>query len=45
MKVVDKNTGLPVGVFKMIIRDTIGKFISGIVLCLGYIWILIDKDN
>jgi len=26
-------------------RELIGKYISGFILCLGYIWILIDADS
>lgn len=43
--VCDKETGKPLGFWKMFIREVIGKFISGTVLCVGYIWILLDKDN
>ena len=33
------------GFFTMLVRETVGKFISGLVLSLGFIWILIDRDN
>jgi len=45
MKVVDSYTNEPIGLGKMIIREVIGKWISGLVMSLGYIWILIDKDS
>lgn len=44
LKVVDKQ-GVPVGFIKMVLRETFGKIISGLVFSLGYIWILIDEDN
>ncbi|ABR47849.1 RDD domain containing protein [Alkaliphilus metalliredigens QYMF] len=45
MKVVNKYTQEPVGLGLMIIRETIGKFLSGLIFSLGYIWILIDSDH
>lgn len=42
--VVDKQ-GVPVGFIKMVLRETLGKIISGLVFSLGYIWILIDDTN
>ena len=29
----------------MLVREWIGKPISMVVFCLGYLWILIDQDN
>ena len=45
MRVVKKDNQDHLGFFGMLIRDTIGKWISGLVLSLGYIWILIDDEN
>ncbi len=45
MKVVDTYSQEPLGLGKMVIRELIGKWISGLVMSLGYIWILIDKDH
>lgn len=45
MRVVKKDNQEHLGFFGMLIRDTIGKWISGLVLSLGYIWILIDDEN
>ncbi len=41
MKVVDEG-GQKAGVFKVLIRETIGRVVSGIILFLGFIWILFD---
>ena len=43
-QVVDTR-GVRAGFWRMALRETIGKFISGIVLGLGYFWILEDKDQ
>ncbi|MBF8982860.1 RDD family protein [Lutibacter sp. B2] len=45
MSVVNKDTGEKLGFIHMLIREIIGKFISGLILSLGYIWILIDNDK
>jgi len=42
---VVKETGEPAGFGTMLLREWIGKFISGLVFSLGYLWILIDKDR
>jgi uncharacterized RDD family membrane protein YckC len=42
---VNKETGVPLTGGYMFLRETIGKAISGLILSLGYIWILIDKDK
>ncbi len=41
IRVVDER-GQKAGFFKVLIRETIGKLVSGIVLLLGFIWILFD---
>ncbi len=38
-------TGKPAGFCIMLVRETIGKFISGMVFSLGYLWILWDPDH
>jgi len=45
MTVVHKNTGQPFGFGAMFVREIIGKFISGFIFSLGFIWILIDDNN
>jgi uncharacterized RDD family membrane protein YckC len=42
---VVKEDGSSPGLFSMIAREWIGKWISGFIFSLGYIWILIDKDR
>ena len=44
MRVV-KEDGSAAGFFVMLIRELIGKAISGMVLSLGFLWILFDRDN
>ena len=41
MRVVDES-GQNAGFLKVLIRETIGKVVSAIVLLLGFIWILFD---
>lgn len=43
--IVDIDTGNKLSLFLIWIRETMGKYISGFLFCLGYIWILIDKNN
>lgn len=45
MQVVKRETQEPLKFFGMLIRETVGKWISGLVFSLGYIWILIDEKN
>jgi uncharacterized RDD family membrane protein YckC len=44
MRVIDEQ-GQPATFGKMFIREWIGKFISGLVFGLGYLWILLDRDR
>lgn len=39
------TTGKPAGFCVMLVRETIGKFISGMVFSLGYLWLLWDPDH
>lgn len=45
LTVVHKETGAKLSVGHMFLRETIGKWISGLILALGYIWILMDQNN
>ena len=45
MTVVHKETRQRFGFGAMFVREIIGKFISGLVFSLGFIWILIDEHN
>lgn len=44
MQVINED-GSNAGFFTMLIREWIGKVFSSMFLMLGYLWILIDKDN
>ena len=44
-QVVEKLSGKYPGFWRMVLRETIGKFVSGIFLGLGYFWAIWDKDN
>ena len=45
MKVVDKNTGETLGLLRMAFREIVGKWVSGLIFSLGFIWILFDRDK
>lgn len=45
MKVVDKDTKLPIGFWKMAFRELIVKYVSGLFFGLGFLWIVIDSEN
>lgn len=42
---VIKEDGRHAGFFTMLIREWIGKPISGLIFSLGFLWILFDRDN
>lgn len=42
---VVKEDGANAGFLTMLIRETVGRLISSLVIFLGFLWILIDKDN
>jgi uncharacterized RDD family membrane protein YckC len=44
MDVVDEH-GQPASVWRMMLREWIGKFISSVVFGLGFLWILFDRDR
>jgi uncharacterized RDD family membrane protein YckC len=44
MRVV-KESGEGAGFIVMLVREVIGKAISGAIFALGYFWILLDKDR
>lgn len=45
MYVHNKSTGERLGFWSMLLRETVGKWLSGLFLGLGYLWILFDADN
>lgn len=44
MRVI-KEDGRHAGFLTMLIREWVGKWISGLILGLGFLWILFDRDN
>ena len=44
MRVI-QTTGEQASFWRMALREIPGKFVSGIVLYLGYLWVLWDKDQ
>jgi len=42
---VIKEDGSRSGFLTMLLREIVGKFVSGLVFALGFVWILIDDDN
>jgi len=44
-RVVDKLTGREPGLGIMLLREIVGKVLSGIAFGLGFLWALFDKDN
>ncbi len=45
IRVVDKNHGLPPGIGRMLLRETLGKFVSAFFLSFGYFWAIWDRDG
>ncbi len=44
-RVVDKRSGGNPGFVRMLIRETLGKFVSGLFLSLGFFWAIWDPDS
>lgn len=44
-QVVDHLTGGQPGLGKMLLREIIGKWVSGLLFGLGYLWAIWDKDG
>lgn len=42
---VIKEDGTSAGFFTMLIRELVGKAISGLILSLGFLWVIFDRDN
>ena len=42
---VIREDGTPPGFFTMLVRETVGKWLSGLVIMLGYLSIVTDQDN
>lgn len=44
LKVGDEKGNIPT-TGKVVIRETIGKLVSGLILCIGFLWVIWDKDK
>ena len=44
MKVIDRQTGKDLTFTRMLLRETLGKAASGLILMIGFIWIIIDNE-
>lgn len=44
IKVVGPDGGPP-GAVRAFVREVVGKFLSGLILCLGYLWMLWDEKR
>lgn len=45
IRVVRADTGIPVGFWRMALRQVIGQFLSAIICYLGFIWALFDRNR
>ncbi|HTC48686.1 MAG TPA: RDD family protein [Candidatus Aquilonibacter sp.] len=45
LRVADKRNGDLPGIGRMLLRETLGKFVSGFFLGLGYLWAIFDRDS
>ncbi len=45
IRVVDKRQGFNPGLGRMLVREIIGKFVSGFFLGFGYFWAVFDRDG
>ncbi len=45
IKVVDQNTGSRISFLRGFFRDTIGHWVSALPMCLGYLWVVFDKEK
>ncbi len=45
LRVADKRNGSLPGAGRMLLRETLGKFVSGLFLGLGYLWAIFDRDS
>jgi uncharacterized RDD family membrane protein YckC len=44
IRVADKRNGSLPGIGRMLLRETVGKFVSGFLFCIGYLWAIFDRD-
>ena len=44
IRVTDKRNGSLPGIGRMLLRETLGKIVSGFLFGLGYLWAIFDRD-
>ena len=45
IRVVNRESGLPAGFWRMALREVIGKLVASILCYLGFIWALVDANR
>ena len=45
IRAVKQDPGQPVGFWRMVLRETIGRLVAGILCYLGYVWVLVDANR
>lgn len=45
VRVVDKRSGAIPGLGRMLVREIVGKFFSGLFFGIGYLWAVFDKEG
>ena len=45
LRVASRDTGEPVGFWRMALREIVGKFLAAILCYLGFIWALVDANR
>src|SRR5262249_36910952 len=45
IRVIKADTQIPAGFWRMFLRETIGRIVSGVLCYLGYIWAAVDANR
>ncbi len=45
IRAIDKRNGSTPGFGRMLVRETVGKFVSQLFFCLGFFWAIWDRDS
>ena len=45
IRAVKHDTSQPAGFWRMVLRETIGRLVAGILCYLGYVWVLVDANR
>jgi uncharacterized RDD family membrane protein YckC len=45
IRVVKRDTGLPIGFWRMVLRQTIGQWVAAILCYLGFLWAFFDANR